>query len=320
MTRVGDLLAGPLAKRLPESVANHRASWIEVARTDVAKVRRSWMLWTLGGAFALLMLLAPLYPLLTFRGDPAEMPRLLGPWFLSLVIWLLAPLAALLIGAVAVVGEREAERLQLLLGLPITRRDVVIGKLLSRSAVLCAALLAGLVLAAVEMWFVYGPIDLGWYAMFVLAQLGYGLVFVWIGIGLSALFRSYARALGAAVSAYALFVPLWEIIPKGVFYLVRGQYPGNVPDPFEPPAWLIFLGNANPVNGYFSLVAELPLSPSLGPGVRGTLHYQGLGYWGYSVEPPGPFYLQPEFLLAVMLLWGIVPLVIGAWRFSRADL
>lgn len=320
MTRVGDVLPVALVGLLPETVIDRRVNWVEVARTDLADARRSWVLWTLGGAFAVLMLLAPLYPLFTFRGDPSELSFFWGPALLSLVIWLLAPLAALLVGAAAVVGEHEAGRLRLLLGFPITRRDVVVGKLLGRSAVLVVTLLVGLVLAAVEIRFVYGPFDLGWYAAFVLAQLGYGLLFVWIGVGISALFRSYARALGAAVSAYALFVPVWEIIPKGVFYLARGQFPGNVPDPFEPPAWLIFLGNANPVNGYFSLVAELPLSHPLGPGVGGTLHYYGRWYWGYSIEPPGPFYLQPEFLLVVMLAWVIVPLLLGSWRFSRCDL
>lgn len=315
MTRVGGILPEVMLKLFPASVISRRANWSEVARVDLEDVRRSWVLWTLGGAFAVLMLLAPLRPMLTFPGSPADVPVFFGIVSLNTVIWLLAPLAGLLVGATAVVAEREAGSLRVLLGQPVTRREVVVGKLLARSVVLAGVLLVGFGFAGVELWFVYGQFDLVEYSVFVGTRIGYGLLFVWIGVGLSAFVRSQARAVGAAVSTFVLVVHVWRVIPKGAFYLVNGQFPESVPPPWDPPAWFVFLGNANPFYGYFSFVGELPLgnSPWIGFGATST-------YRGYSIDGSLPFYLQPAFLLVVMLVWVIVPLLLGTWRFSRSDL
>lgn len=311
MTRVGDLLPGALSELLPACVTARRANWIEVARADLADARRSWLLWAFGGAFALVMLLIPLHVVLVFQEDFSELPFWFGVANLGSWISWLIPLAALLVGCTAVVGEREAGSLRVLLGLPITRRDVVVGKLLARSVVVTGVLLFGLVPAAVELWYLYGTFDPGRYAIFVATQLGYGLLFVWIGVGISAFVRLRAQAAGAAVGAYVLFIYVWEAIADGVFYLVEGQFPENVPPPWNPPAWLIFLKNASPVAGFQRLVGEWSVI---------DLYGGGLGYPISWIEGTGPFYVQPEFFLFVVLLWVFVPLMLGAWRFSQSDL
>ena len=314
MTRVADLLPKTLATVLSERVLNRRANWIEVARMDLANARRSSMLWALSGVLGLLMLLFPLLRLLLVQIDPTELPADFGVEALGVVIWLLGPLAGLIVGSMAVVGEKEAGSLRMLLGLPITRRDVVIGKLLGRAVVMAGVLLPGLALASVELWYVFGPFDFVWYGQALAAIIGYVLLFVWIGVGISAFFRSSAVTLSAAVSAYALFVLVWRVIPRWVYYLVEGQFPENIPFPWDPPAWFVFLGNANPFYGYASMLAEWSIIAP-GPARDGTIRYQS-----YTFEGTVPFYLQPEFLLAVMLIWGIVPLLIGTWRFTRSDL
>ena len=62
----------------------------------------------------------------------------------SLVIYLI-PLIALLLGFDAIVGERERGSLDLLLSLPITRIELLLGKYLGLAAVLTLSTLAGLV-------------------------------------------------------------------------------------------------------------------------------------------------------------------------------
>ena len=312
MTRVGNLFPDRLADRVPASIATRRINWVEVARMDLANARRSSMLWTLGGAFGLLMLLVPLLPILLYQVDPTEIPLWLGAEMLSFLMWLLISLIALLVGCMAVVSEREAGTARALLDLPITRRDIVIGKLLARSVIMTGMLLFGLALAGIELWYLYGPFDLGWYATFVGIWLGYGLVFVWIGVGISAFFRTYARALAGAVSAYALFVLVWDAIPRGVFYLVEGQVPKNVSKTWDPPAWFVFLENANPFYGYFALSTEWL---SFNPLPAGVSRYKSESFEGTS-----PFYLQPEFMVVVLALWVLGPLMLGAWRFGRSDL
>jgi ABC-2 type transport system permease protein len=227
------------------------------------------------------------------------------------------PLSALLVGTVAVVDEREGGNLRVLLGLPITRRDVLIGKFLGRSVVFSSTLLVGLALAGAEIWYFFIDFNHGAYAMFVALTLLQGLTFVGIGVGISALVRSRARATGASVGVFALVSFVWHVLPVGVFYLVDGRYPENVPPPWEPPAWFVFLGNANPANGYLAIFEEWApgVCPESMESTMGTFEYRQ-----HVVEGAGPFYLQPEFLLVVLILLGVVPLVIGAWRFGRSDL
>ena len=63
----------------------------------------------------------------------------------SLVIYLV-PLIALLLGFDAIVGERERGSLDLLLALPITRGELLIGKYLGLALALTLAMLVGLVI------------------------------------------------------------------------------------------------------------------------------------------------------------------------------
>ena len=65
----------------------------------------------------------------------------------SLVIYLI-PLIALLLGFDAIVGERERGSLDLLLALPITRLELLLGKYLGLAAALTLSTLAGFGLVA----------------------------------------------------------------------------------------------------------------------------------------------------------------------------
>jgi hypothetical protein len=78
----------------------------------------------------------------------------------------------------------------------------------------------------------------------------------------------------------------------------------------------VFYGNANPTIGYESFVEEWVVA--LGPVER--QHVGTSTYGDQFASGLDPFYLQPEFLLVVLVLWGVLPLVVGAWRFGRSDI
>src|SRR5574343_1139529 len=84
----------------------------------------------------------------------------------SLVIYLI-PLIALLLGFDAVVGERERGSLDLLLALPITRLELLLGKYLGLAAALALSTLAGFALVAVLLWQRFGMAGLYHYGGFV---------------------------------------------------------------------------------------------------------------------------------------------------------
>src|SRR5690606_6401212 len=69
----------------------------------------------------------------------------------SLVIYLI-PLIALLLGFDAIVGERERGSLDLLLALPITRLELLLGKYLGLALALSLSTLVGFGAVAVLLW------------------------------------------------------------------------------------------------------------------------------------------------------------------------
>lgn len=312
MTRVRTVLPGAIANRLPAKVATHRVNWIEVARTDCVKVRKSWLLPVLLGSFLTMLLFAPMIPVLHPMIGDQELRVGVGIMTMVWVIRWLVPLTALIVGSMAVVSDREEGNLRVLLGLPVSRLDVSVGTLLGRSIVVSAVLLTGLLFAGAELWYFYSDFDLGTYVIFVMLTILYGLIFVSVGIGISLAFSSRARAVGAAVSVFALIGFLWRAIPAGMFYLKYGDFPTNN----DSVAWFVFLGNVNPQNGFLSLVQKWIAKVNVAP-------HQPAGpslYQGMAIEGGKPLYLYPEFVLIVLSLWGIIPLVLGAWRFSRSDL
>ena len=310
MTRIADLVSDALSEHLPRDITI-RANWIDVTKHELADARQSTVLITLAGMATVLLFGGVIHPLLRFPEFGAHFDLTYGLATLGFVIIWLVPLTALLIGTTAITRERESGRLRVLLGLPITRRDVLIGKLLGRSILVGVIVLVGLTVSGGVLWQYYQGFILSTYALFAGLTVTFGLVFVWIGIGISAFFQSTARAMGTSVSVFALLVFLWNFVPKGAFYLVHGQYPENVPPPWDPPTWLIFLGNVNPTNSFLSLFNAW--SPQVSINRLGRYHQ-------YSGDGPAPLFLQPEFLLLTMLLWGIIPVLLGARRFSRSDL
>jgi len=65
---------------------------------------------------------------------------------------LLVPVIGLLAGYKAIAGERESGSLKFLLGLPHSRRDVVLGKVIGRAAVVTVAILIGFAVGIVAIY------------------------------------------------------------------------------------------------------------------------------------------------------------------------
>jgi Cu-processing system permease protein len=94
----------------------------------------------------------------------------------SLVIYLI-PLIALLLGFDAIVGERERGSLDLLLSLPITRLELLLGKYLGLAAALTLSTLAGFGLVAVLLVRQFSGAALFHYGGFMISSVLLGLAF-----------------------------------------------------------------------------------------------------------------------------------------------
>jgi len=130
----------------------------------------------------------------------------------SLAVYLV-PLVALLLAFDAVAGEIERGTLPLLLAYPVSRAEVLIGKMGAHLSVLALALLAGYGTAAVAAVAVDPRALAGLPALFRLfwSSLLLGATFLGVGYALSAWSRRPSGAAGLAIGLWLVAVVLYDL-------------------------------------------------------------------------------------------------------------
>lgn len=237
----------------------------------------------------------------------------------------LLPLGVLLLSYKSIVGERVSGSMKFVLGLPLTRTDVLLGKVVGRTAGIAGPVsVAFLVIGGI------GLIDHGMFDPFlflgtVVVTLIYVGILVSMAVSVSALVDRTVTAVSAVVGG--LFFPLvlfWTWISTTVFTRVTGT-PVN---PVDPPASgpLFFLFRLSPAGAYRVVSNWL-----LGVGNSADLYSQVLtdrqpqtftsAYVVETTFPPGevPIYLHESIAMLVLLAWFVVPLGLARYRFTRGD-
>ena len=210
----------------------------------------------------------------------------------SLVIYLI-PLIALVLGFDAIVGERERGSLDLLLAMPITRLELLLGKYLGLAAALTFSTVAGFGLVAVVL---AAKLELGalfHYFGFVLSSVLLGCAFLSLAVMLSTFAADRTRASGLAIAAWFFFVLVFDLLLLGALVVSGGQWGGEL---------FPYLLLANPAD-VFRILNIFSLDE-----VR-TL---------YGLATVFPRALADPWLLGlVMLAWIVTPLAIATWRFRK---
>ncbi|GAB7094591.1 hypothetical protein JCM30237_17440 [Halolamina litorea] len=272
-----------------------------VARKEFDDARRSRLLWVLIAFVSALVAATMGVPLLVpmLGGDPLQ-----GLGAASEFAAILVPIVALVAAYLALAGERESGSLRLLLGLEPNRRTVVAGKFLGRAAVVAVGVVAGFLVAGVVGWVLYGGLPLAPFLGVTALTAVLGVAFVGIAVGISAATASRSRAMTVGITAYLGLTLLWDLVPQGLHLVVVGAPPGE-----SMPAWFVFLQGLSPSGAYSALVME-------------TIHATNADYPGIAatVSPPAPVYVQPWVFAALLVVWTVVPLVVGTALFTRADL
>jgi len=125
----------------------------------------------------------------------------------------LVPLLALLMSFDAIAGEVERGALALVLTYPVSRGELLVGKLMSHLVVLSLAVFLGFGIAGLAAWLAGGAsgeslaalLRLCWSAVVL------GASFLAIGYALSAVARSSSAAAGLAIGVWILFVVLYDL-------------------------------------------------------------------------------------------------------------
>lgn len=145
----------------------------------------------------------------------------------SLVIYLV-PLISLVLGYDALVGERERGSLDLLLTMPITPLELLLGKYLGLAAALACSTLAGFGLAGIFMSYGIGFTALLHYAGFMITTLLLGLAFLSLALLLSAYCASKVAASGAALALWFFFVLIYDLLLVGMLIIAGDVRIGKI--------------------------------------------------------------------------------------------
>jgi len=276
-----------------------------VVRKDFLDARRARIIWFVGVHYTLLVGLFFLHVRLGNAQGPAG--PLTALWNMVFVGAVFVPAIALVAAYLAVAGERESGSIKQLLSTPISRRDVVLGKYVSRASLVAVSLVAGFLAAAGLSILWFGSVQPTAFAHVTALTALYALAYVAVAIGISAATDTRSRAMAGALGFYFMtnLVTLNDDISglAGIEYVLN-----DVLDLSVGTSAIEFLGMVtNPTRAY--LVATVGAFPDT---------------MVSSVDIPTSselaWYVQPEAAIAVLFAWLILPVAFGIWRFDRADI
>lgn len=210
------------------------------------------------------------------------------------MLGVVVPVLGVMVGYKAIVGERESGSLQLLLTLPHSRFDIMLGKFLGRSAVVVVTMGVGFALVGIQTILFT---DLFALMKFLLAAgeiTLFGIIFVAIAMAFSTAMRSSMTATIGALGLTILFSFLWDLVTGLIIQFVHPiPATGSSITRTPPPNWTTLFGRLNPRKAFMEI---------------------GL------VREPIPFYLDPWFGWVIVAFWLVVPLGLAYLRFRKSDL
>jgi ABC-2 type transport system permease protein len=275
--------------------------WRQIARKDVRDSIRERQLYLAGALFAVVGLITG-----WMYGDGvryATQPALEFLGLLAGVSVFLAPITGLMLAQGRIVDKRSRGELVVLLGMPFSRRDVVVGSLAGRIAVTAAVVTTLYALATGVAAVMLAPIPLARLLAAVAVFVPFAGIFVSIGVGISAASASTTRAAVLAVGVYLLFVfrlhdVLWRLLVNGV-YGAR----------YAPPEMLPIVAQFGPFAALRNVVAGVY------PELTGAFAF-------FGGPPPTDVTALAQPIVGVVVLgfWAVGPLYLGLQRFEGADL
>lgn len=280
-------------------------SWVHVARKDFADASRSKLLWILSVLMILLVAGISSIPTLVYTGDGPgpQFPDAMSFMFTTLTF--MVSLIGLIAGYQAVVKERESGSIRVLLGLPNTRLDVVIGKVLGRAGVVAVPTIIGFVIGGIVIALLYDGFDISVYLSLLGFTLLLGVVYLSAAIGVSAAVSTRSKAVAGVLGIYLIFDWLWWAVPMGLYWFLNRELPGTT----DLPTWYVLIerfGIWEPLHAIAVTQVDIAGIETVPTADR--------------LAGEVPFYLETWFAWVFVAAWILVPLAIGYYRFANAML
>jgi len=220
------------------------------------------------------------------------------------IVQLLVPIIGLMIGYAAIVGEIEKGSMNMMISLPVSRLQIVTGKLLGLGGVLSFTILVGFGIAGIIIGIMVPNVDYIEYLIFIIATIIVGLVYLHVAFFFSTLFKKRSTALGGAIFLWFFFNMILPIILLGIAWggaALSDIATGAAPD------WYFLIDLINPMSVYTALV------------------YLNVGGVAPSFGSTTPQLQYPEFytsglLVVILLIWIIAFFALSYLRFSKKDI
>jgi Cu-processing system permease protein len=258
-------------------------------------VRNKWML-TFAVVFGGLALAVSYFGMITFGTVGVQNFTRTTASLLNLVLYLI-PLVALIMATLSFSGEKGTA--ELLFSQPISRGEILVGKLAGLFACIAGATCTGFGVAGIVIATRAGGEGSTRYALFVGLALLLALVFLALGSIVAVFSNNRAKALGTSIFLWFFFVIFYDLLAMGVTFLLK-ERTANM---------FIFLSLfGNPVD----LVRVSSLITLGGTTVFGAAGAALMRFLGGAV-------LGNSILVASLLVWTVVPFLIVRRFLSRQD-
>jgi Cu-processing system permease protein len=139
---------------------------------------------------------------------------------LNLVLYIV-PLVSLTMGTLSFTGDKGST--ELLYSQPVSRREVVTGKLFGLFLAITAATVIGFMAAGIIVAAGNGPEGLLQYGLFVFLSLSLSLVFLSLSVVVAIMNRRKSKAFGMALFLWFFFVLFYDLLAIGGTLFLKGQ-------------------------------------------------------------------------------------------------
>jgi ABC-type transport system involved in multi-copper enzyme maturation permease subunit len=217
---------------------------------------------------------------------------------------LLIPLIAIMLGFSTIAGEAEKGALYVVLAYPVRRVEVLLGKFLGLGTVLAVTPLIGFGLSGLVIAATVGAEEGLAFLAFIALAIILGLMYLSLVIFISALCRTRVRAIAGGVILF-FWAMIYGIIIMSVYIATGGNYQDFFSQTgfIELPDW------------FWASVVFSPGDLNQMSVMRAFNLEQAFGF-----EIKAPDWLSMGFLLAVQLIWIIIPLILAYYFFKKRDI
>jgi Cu-processing system permease protein len=127
----------------------------------------------------------------------------------------LVPLLGLLLGHDLIVSEKEERTLRLLVASGLSRSKLLLGKFIGGCLTIAVPLLAGFIISGVVIGFAAKDTGLAPFLKLAASGLALGIIFMAIGLAISAFSKTRVQAIVAALLIWCTFVFVFDLIALG---------------------------------------------------------------------------------------------------------